>query len=125
MLQELGVFIILESPASFSFSFFIQNLFPLGLTKGCRLLCVLSGVNSSWLEHGPSILLFARGLLVMQILTWTSEAQGLPLLDMAIPDLETSFCLAWNGLRGRKQSLWRLKGRLLLLIGSYIRNCHF
>lgn len=96
MLQELGVFIILGSPASFSFCFFIQNLFPLGLTKGCRLLCVLSGVDSSWLEHGPSILLFARGLLVMQILTWTSKAQGLPLLDMAIPDLETSFCPAWK-----------------------------
>lgn len=52
---------------------------------------VFSGVDSSWPEHGLSILLFSRDLLVLQILTWTSRSAGLMLLDEASPDLETPF----------------------------------
>lgn len=53
---------------------------------------VLSSVDSSWLQHELSILLFASGLVVMQILTWTSRSQSLLLLDLSSPDLAALFC---------------------------------
>ena len=72
----------------FFFLFFLYSkfMFPLGLTESCLLLCVLSAVDSSWLESGPSIPLLAEGLAIMQILTWTSR-----LLDTVSPDLAAPF----------------------------------
>lgn len=57
---------------------------------------VFSGVDSSWPEHGLSVLLFSRNLLVLQILTWTSRSPGLLLLDMASLNLETPFFPAYK-----------------------------
>ena len=82
----------------FFFLFFLYSkfMFPLGLTEGRPLLCALSAVDSSWLESGPSILLLAEGLAIMQILTWTSRPQAVLLLDTVRPDLAAPFCPACN-----------------------------
>ena len=82
----------------FFFLFFLYSkfMFPLGLTESCLLLCVLSAVDLSWLESGPSIPLLAEGLVIMQILTWTSRPQAVLLLDTVSPDLAAPFCPACN-----------------------------
>lgn len=59
-------------------------------------MCVLSAVDSSWLESRPSILLLAGGLAIMQILTWTSRPRAVLLLDTVSPDLAAPFCPACN-----------------------------
>ena len=57
-------------------------------------MCVLSAVDSSWLESRPSILLLAEGLAIVQILTWTSRPRAALLLDTVNPDLAAPFCPA-------------------------------
>lgn len=87
-------------------------MFPLGLTKGCPLLCILSAVGLGWPESSLAIPMFAKGLAVMQILTWTSRPQDLLLLDMVSPDLETPFCRACEQSQRKEVVWWRMKSRL-------------